>query len=51
MLKKHFHDLNYYCKFLFLAEAQSGRMQKSRKRKPEKEKKEVNGYVEVKMVG
>ena len=26
-------------------------MQKSRKRKPEKEKKDVNGYVEIKMVG
>lgn len=37
--------------FLFLVEAKSGGMQKSRKRKPEKEKKEANGYVEIKMVG
>lgn len=37
--------------FLFLVEAKSERRQKPRKRKPVKEKKEVNGYVEVEMVG
>jgi len=36
--------------FLFLVEAKSGRVQKSRKQKPGKEKEEVNGYVDVKMV-
>ena len=52
MLGKHFTGLSYYYKlFLFLIEAKSGRMQKSRKRKSEKEKNEVNGSVEVKMVG
>ena len=37
--------------FLFLVEPKSGGMQKSRKRKPERETKDVNGYVEIKMVG
>ena len=51
MLKKQLSGWSYCNLFLFLVEAKSERMQKSRKRKPEKEKKEVNGYVEVKMVG
>lgn len=37
--------------FPFVAEAKSGRMQKSRKRKLEQEKEEINGNVEIKMVG
>jgi len=51
MLIKHFSSkIVVNILFLFLVEAKSGRMQKSRKRKPEKEKQEVNGYVDVKMV-
>jgi len=37
--------------FPFVAEAKSGRMQKSRKRKLDQEKEEINGNVEIKKVG